>query len=332
MAKQPKKNSEIKTATVVTEPRPPGATSRWQLWVSAALCGAAVLAAALPLDGRPGYELSFPVSPVVRLWLLTGLLGALLNAVGAKAEAPAWLQAWSSSEDRATLLGRYALPMIAIRVVAILALGRFFTVPLHPLRALTLGVALSAVEFLYDVLSYTLYQKKSANGRYWVWGGVALFFVVGLFDAYQAELYPWRHWFATMVHLFSAPVWYLVPTAPAFLTLANDSIDGAGALLSLAPFVLFGGAGLWLLFKPQRLSLGLGVVAVAALLGLAPSLQENPDEQEARSGALAARERPAAWMARKAPELSVSSFTGERPPKLADYPDKVKVLYFFQSF
>ena len=332
MAKQPPKNSDTKAATVVSEPKAPEATSRWQLWASAALCGAALIAAALPIEGRPGYELSFPASPVVRLWLLTGLMGALLNAVGAKAAAPEWLQAWSTTEDRAALLGRYALPHLLLRVGAVLALGRFFEVPLHPLRGLTLGVALASVEFLYDVLSYTLYQKKSANGRRWVWAGLALFFVVGLLDAYQAELYPWRHWFATLVHLFSAPVWYLVPTAPAFLSLANDLIGGGVSLLSLSPFVLFGGAGLWLLYRPQRLGWGLGVVAVAALVGLLPSLREDPDSQEARAGALAAQERPAAWRARKAPELSVSSFTGSRPPKLAEYPDKVKVLYFFQSF
>jgi thiol-disulfide isomerase/thioredoxin len=323
---------EIKTSTAVTEPKASEVASRWQLWVAAALCGGALLAAALPLEGRPGYELSFPVSPVVRLWLLTGLLGALLNAVGAKAAAPEWLQAWSTTEDRAALLGRYALPHLLIRVAAVIVLSRFFEVPLHPLRSLTLGVALASVEFLYDVLSYSLYQKKPTKGRRWVWAGVVLFFILGLFDAYQAQLYPWRHWFATMVHLFSAPVWFLVPTAPAFLTLANDSIDGAGALLSLAPFVLFGGAGLWLLFKPQRPSLGLGVAAIASLLGLLPSLQENPEEQEARLGALAAQNKPAAWKTRKAPELSVSSFTGEKAPRLADYPEQVKVLYFFQSF
>jgi hypothetical protein len=332
MAKQKNNSSEIKTSTVVSEPQKPEAASRWQLWVSAALCGAALSAAVIPFDGRPGFELSFPLTPMIRLWLLMGLIGSLLSAVGPKAAAPVWLQTWTTTEDRAAVLGRYALPMMVIRIGAVFALSRFFEIPLHPVLCLTLGVALASVEFLYDVLSYTLYQKKPTNGRWWVWMGLAAFVAFGLIDAYLADLYPWRHWFATIVHLFTAPLWYLVPTAPAFLSLANGLIHGSGAFLLFVPFVLLFAGGLLLLFKPQKLSVGFLIAAAAAILGLLPSFQAKPELAEAKAGALAAQTRPNAWKTRKAPELSVASFTGTRAPQLADYPDKVKVLYFFQSF
>jgi thiol-disulfide isomerase/thioredoxin len=320
-----------KASTAVPEPTEAAQSNQWQWQAALALCAAGFVSAAIPFEGQPGFELSFPVTPMLRLWLLLGFLGALFGAVGPKAMAPEWLQGWSNEEKRREILGRYALQSIAIRSVVVLVAAQFFAVPLHPVRSLALGVALFAVEFLYEAIAYTLFQKKPANGRRWVWSALAIFLVIGIIDAYLSDLRPWSHWFATIVHLFSAPVWYLIPTIPAFLSLANDAIQG-NALLSFLPFVLFSLAALALLYKPKVLALAISAAVVASILGAIPLLKETPDEQEAKAGALAAKNPPPAWRSRKAPELRVSSFTGDKAPSLADYTGKVKVFFFFQSF
>lgn len=299
-------------------PSPSPLRSPWR-----AACAALALAAVLSLFLAPPVGRIGPqASALLHLWVALSWLGGAWRALGPAREGPPWM---SPSAD----IWRHAALSAVLRVLGVYLLGGFLGAGLGVPGALAGGVGLALLELSGEQLAAWLVERPPARARAFLRGYVALLGLAAVGSSVAAGMLP-SHWLAGALYALSGPAWWLFPPA----LLASSLVGQLGALVpSLGAAVALGllavGAFSWR--RAPRLFAGLALGA-GLLGGLGLAVLGDSSRREEEAGRLAAQAPARGIVGRPAPELLVSQYVGERPPRLADHAGKVRALYFFQRY